>query len=415
MFYLCNEFKIKTMLIELKFRNFLSFKDETSFLMTSVKSFKEHIETNIIKTDREFDLLKSAAVYGANAGGKSNFIRLMYVFKFIVSNSYSNSLLEEEKRMGLDFNFRLNSNSLIGNAMYEASFLIGSDIYRYGFEINGFEIKKEWLYYRVEKEVLLFNREMQNFEVNSELFAEGDKYKTEINSNVLFLSHLAQNNQKVSRKIFSWFSNIDVITGLHEKQYEQITGRLLEKDSNFKKWLASSLKYLEISNIEAEEHEGKIITYHNNYDENNLLIGVVPFQIFSESDGTQKLIHILGQIYNTLKRGKILFIDEFDSKLHPNLSKKLIEFFHKFNKKNAQIIISGHDSNLLDKAIYRRDQIWFVDKNQFGASELYSLSEFDAKTVRNTSAFDKKYLQNVFGAADTLDITDTLIDLLYES
>ena len=415
MFYLCNEFKIKTMLIELKFRNFLSFKDETSFLMTSVKSFKEHIETNIIKTDREFDLLKSAAVYGANAGGKSNFIRFMYMFKFIVSNSYSNSLLEEEKRMGLDFNFRLNSNSLIGNAMYEASFLIGSDIYRYGFEINGFEIKKEWLYYRVEKEVLLFNREMQNFEVNSELFAEGDKYKTEINSNVLFLSHLAQNNQKVSRKIFSWFSNIDVITGLHEKQYEQITGRLLEKDSNFKKWLASSLKYLEISNIEAEEHEGKIITYHNNYDENNLLIGVVPFQIFSESDGTQKLIHILGQIYNTLKRGKILFIDEFDSKLHPNLSKKLIEFFHKFNKKNAQIIISGHDSNLLDKAIYRRDQIWFVDKNQFGASELYSLSEFDAKTVRNTSAFDKKYLQNIFGAADTLDITDTLIDLLYES
>ena len=129
----------------------------------------------------------------------------------------------------------------------------------------------------------------------------------------------------------------------------------------------------------------------------------------------QKLIHILGQIYNTLKRGKILFIDEFDSKLHPNLSKKLIEFFHKFNKKNAQIIISGHDSNLLDKAIYRRDQIWFVDKNQFGASELYSLSEFDAKTVRHTSAFDKKYLQNVFGAADTLDITDTLIDLLYES
>ena len=95
-----------------------------------------------------------------------------------------------------------------------------------------------------------------------------------------------------------------------------------------------------------------------------------------ESEGTKKLIHILGPIYDTLRKGKILFIDEFNSKLHTNLSKKLLTFFNSLNKRNAQIVFSGHDTNLLDKNLLRRDQIWFIDKDQFGASELYSLSEF---------------------------------------
>lgn len=403
------------MLIELKFRNFLSFKEETSFLMTSVKSFKEHIHTNIIKTDREFDLLKSVAVYGANAGGKTNFIDVMNFMNYVISNSFSNSLKKEEDRPSQDIQFKLNAKNEKENTLFEVSFISGNDVFRYGFEINGFEIKKEWLYRKLEREVLLFYREEQKIEVNSSSFPEGDKYKADVNFNVLFLSHLAQNNQSISKNITLWFQKVNTISGLEEGKYDKFTARLLEQDSNFKNWLASVLKYLEISNIEAGEEQGEIITYHNNYDENNLLIGAIPFKLSNESAGTKKLIHILGPIYDTLKNGKILFVDEFDSKLHPNLSKKLIDFFHEFNKKNAQIIISGHDTNLLDKKIYRRDQIWLAEKDQFGASQLYSLSDFDAKTLRNTSAFDKKYLQNIFGAAETLEITDTLIDLLYES
>ena len=403
------------MLIELKFRNSLSFKDETKFLMTSVKSFKEHIDSNIIYTKKDFDLLKSAAIYGINGGGKSNFMSIINIMRNVVFNSYRNSLVKEDEKPAQDYQFKLNSETENANSMYEVSFISDSDIYRYGFEINGYEIKKEWLYKKVEREVPLFIRDSENsiFDINLESFQEGEKYKTEVNSNVLFISHLAQNNQPVSKLIVNWFNSVNVISGLHDQTYDKYTAKLLEKDSNFKKWAASVLQYLEISNIEAGEKDGEIITYHNRFDKNNFLIDTVPFTAKMESEGTKKLIHILGPIYDSLRNGKILFIDEFDSKLHPNLSKKLIDFFNKLNSRNAQIIISGHDTNLLDKDIFRRDQIWFVDKDQFGVSELYSLSEFNAKTVRNTSAFDKKYLDNDFGAAKAIEINQQLINLLY--
>lgn len=403
------------MLIELKFRNFLSFKDEARFLMTSVKSFKEHLTTNIIETDREFDLLKTAAIYGKNGGGKSNFINVINTMSSVVFNSYSNSLRNDVVKPDQDSQFKLNSKTEKANTMYEVSFLLNSTIYRYGFEINGYEIKKEWLYRKNDREVNLFIREGADFEINSESFSEGEKYKSDVNSNVLFISHLSQNNQPISRLVFRWFKNVNVMRGLYELYYEKLTAQLLVEDIHFKNWAASALKYLEISNIEAGEKDGEIITYHNKYDENNLLIDTIPFKTDKESEGTQKLILILGPIYDTIRNGRILFIDEFDSKLHPNLSKRLIDLFHKFNKNGAQIIFSCNDTNLLDKDIFRRDQIWFVDKDQFGASELYSLSEFDAKILRNTSAFDKKYLQNVFGGADSLEISTNLITLLYES
>lgn len=403
------------MLIELKFKNFLSFKEETVFSMTNVMSFKEHLKENIISTDREFDLLKSAAIYGANGSGKSNFMNVMNTMNNVIFNSYSNSLKKDDQLPEQDCKFKLNSACENENTMYEVSFILDNYIYRYGFEIDGYEIKKEWLFQKKDREVYLFKREIDNYDINNESFEEGEKFKSEVNSNVLLLSHLAQNNQKISKRIFQWFSNVNIISGLHEKQYYKFTAKLLEKDSTFKKWATSVLKYLEISNIEAGEKDGEIITYHNKFDSKNLLIDAIPFKATNESDGTKKLIHILGPIYDTLRNGAILFIDEFDSKLHPNLSKKLIDLFHKHNKRNAQIIISGHDTNLLDKNIYRRDQIWFVDKDQFGASELYSLSDFDAKTVRNDSAFDKKYLKNIFGAAQTLEMSDNLTNLLYES
>ncbi len=402
------------MLIEFKIKNFLSFKNEATFLMTRVNSFKEHLDTNVFKTDKEFELLKTAAIYGSNGSGKSNFIKAMAAMNNIIFNSFSNSLKKDEESPVLDYSFKLNSKSEKAATMFEVSFLLKSIIYRYGFEINKGEIKKEWLYRKNEREVNLFVRKGKKFEINKESFLEGEKYKDDVNSNVLLLSHLAQNNQKISRLVLGLFSNVNVISGLYDLNYNKYTANLLGTEPKFKKWASYALKYLEITNVEAGEKEGEILTYHNKYDENNLLIDSIAFNAKMESDGTKKLINTLGPIYDTLREGRVLFIDEFDSKLHPNLSKKLIELFHKCNRRGAQLIFSAHDSNLLDKDIFRRDQIWFVEKDQFGASTLYSLSEFDAKTVRNTSDFDKKYLANVFGAAETIELNKTLTDLLYE-
>ena len=125
------------------------------------------------------------------------------------------------------------------------------------------------------------------------------------------------------------------------------------------------------------------------------------------------MIYLLGALYDTLSTGKLFVIDEFDSKLHPNLTRKLVELFHLYNVKGAQFIISAHDPTLLDKEIYRRDQIWFIDKDQFGASDLYPMSNFKAADgLRNTSDFRKMYLNCHFGAAESMKIDAELINLL---
>ena len=127
--------------------------------------------------------------------------------------------------------------------MFEVSFFIKKIIYRYGFEINEHEIKKEWLYKKNERENPLFIRNKNNFQINKTAFKEGLKYQNDVNQNVLFLSHLAQNNKEISRLIFSWFLNLNVLSGLTEHNYFKYTARLLKDDSRFKNWISLVLKY----------------------------------------------------------------------------------------------------------------------------------------------------------------------------
>jgi len=401
------------MLIEFKFRNLFSFKDEVKFLMTPVKSFKELVKNNIIKTEKDFHLLKVAAIYGANGSGKSNFIKAFGIFNSVVYNSFRDSLNKERDKRNSYYHFKLDTTSDEENTMFEVSFLRGKYVYRYGYEIFGRTIRKEWLYRKLDREILLFKREYQAFEINQESFSEGLKYKSEVNENVLLMSHLAQYNQPVAKEVLGWFDKCAAIDGIDENQYSAYTVELLKEDQNFKDWAATVLKYLEIANIEAGEEDGEVITYHRKYDENNMIVDAVPFKSSMESDGTRKLIHILGPVYYTLRYGGVLFIDEFDCKLHPNLSKKLMSLFQKYNKKNAQFVFSAQDTTLLSKKLFRRDQIWFANKDQFGVSSIYPMSDFSAQTVRNTSDFAKKYLDNTFGGADTLEITTKLTNLLY--
>jgi AAA15 family ATPase/GTPase len=332
--------------------------------------------------------------------------------KDAIHNSFSESLKKEEDRGRTDYYFKLSSLTENKPSFFEISFLKNDSIYRYGFEILGFEIISEWLYKKNDVETLLFERNQNNFKINSKGFPEGNKYKKDVNSNVLFLSHLAQNNAKESSNVVEWFFNVNVISGLDDSNHKNATSSLLTKSPKFKAWLNLAVRFLEISNIDTTK-EKDLVTYHNKFDENNIIIDSVAFNFeIDESQGTRKLIYLLGALYDTLIHGKILFIDELDSKLHPNLTKKLLEFFHKFNFKNSQFIFTAHDAILLDKDLLRRDQIWFVDRNKFGSSELYSMSEFDASVVRNTSDFRKKYLESAFGAAETIEISNDLIDLM---
>ncbi len=403
------------MLIDFKFKNFLSYKNENKLLMSSVKSYKEHLDDNLVDLNENINLMKSVAVYGSNGGGKSNFISAFGFMEDLVHNSFANSLKKKEDKKRNDFYFKLSQETENKPSFFEISFFEQGVFYRYGFEILGEIIVKEWLYRKINTETLLFSRLNSKFEINHKSFKEGNKYKSQVNKNVLFLSYLAQNNAQISKQVFNWFENANIISGLDNTHFSNVTSILLREDPNFKNWLSLAVKFLEISSVESGVNENKLLAYHNKYDENDFIIDSVPFDIDKEeSQGTRKLIYFLGALYDTLKYGKVLFIDEFDSKFHPNLTRKLISFFHRFNKKNAQFIFTAHDATLLDKDIFRRDQIWFTDKDQFGVSELYPMSSFDTSVVKNTSDFRKKYLESTFGGAESINIVEPLISFLYE-
>ena len=142
-----------------------------------------------------------------------------------------------------------------------------------------------------------------------------------------------------------------------------------------------------------------INAYHTKFNENNEVIGKEIFELDKdESIGTQKFFKMSAPILNTLQEGKILAIDELDASLHPMLTMHLIKLFHdpKVNIKNAQLIFTTHDTNLLKPHLFRRDQIWFTEKDIYGSTHLNALAEF--KDVRKDADFEKEYIQGKYGA-----------------
>ena len=438
------------MLIEFNVENFLSFKDLTTISMVAAKSFKEHNDTHTIEIDSKMTLLKSAIIYGNNSSGKSNLLDAMGFMRATVLNSFRDALMENNERKFPLEKFALNTKTEKDTSFFEISFIHKETKYRYGFEIDYDKIIAEWLYHTTSKEVYLFKRDLQKIEINKTAFKEALGKEEDVKENVLFLSLLATLGKEISTNIVDWFKKFNLINGIHDRLHKRYTIDKLKADKQFFNWVLHFIKYLEISNLsttiedvseldletlrEKEKDEeiinlltsiqkiqstqpkrDQLITYHRKYDENNVLVDTVPFNFDKqESEGTKKLLYLLGPWYDTLQNGKILIIDELDSRLHSQLTSRLIDFFHSFNKSNAQLICAVHDISLLNKNTFRRDQIWFIEKNQFGASELFSLSDFKTDKVRNKSAFDKNYLEGKYGAIPYFDINDNLNELLYE-
>lgn len=434
------------MLVEYSFGNYKSFKDLNTLSMIGVRSFKEHEPENIFNFDK-LKILKTAAIYGNNASGKSNLVSGLKLMKAFVKSSFRDALVKD-RNLVIE-NFLLCSKTEKQPTHYELIFIYNKVKYRYGFKIRNSQILKEWLYHTTSKEVPLFVRSSKNFVINNSSFTEGLGLESKTRSDVLFLSLVAQFNGEISGGIINWFDNVNFISGIQDLGHGIYTMKKLKKDSNFEKWLSLIINTLEISNITTEEtviKEGEfdkvvpfkdkrvvkimdtlskimspgdntllqVSTWHKKYDENNLLVDTIPFDFNNqESEGTKKFINLLGPWYDTLKNGKILVVDELDSRLHTQLTIKLIELFHKYNKKKAQLIFTSHDIMLLDKNYLRRDQIWFTDKNQFGASELYSLADFKTHDVRNTSSYYKNYLNGKYGATPSFEVDTNLSELLY--
>jgi AAA15 family ATPase/GTPase len=402
------------MIIEFNVENFLSFKDLATFSMGASKSFKEFDDTHTISVDDKLTLLKSAVIYGNNAGGKSNFIESIGFMKSTVLNSFRDALMDNEEKKFPLRKFELNSKSESEPSFFEMLFIHNGKRYRYGFEIDYDKIVSEWLFHTTTKEVPLFKRNLQKLEINKSSFPEGIGKEDDMKENVLFISYLAMLGKDISTSIVDWFKGINIISGISDRAYRRYTISKLKTDKKFLNWVLHFIKYLEIANLSTTEEDERdlLVTYHRKYDENNVLIDTIPFNFDKqESEGTKKLLYLLGPWYDSLQNGEILLVDEFDSRLHTHLTLRLIDFFHAYNKSNAQLICAVHDVSLLNKETFRRDQIWFVEKNQFGASELISLADY--KNVRNTAAYDKNYLDGKYGAIPYFDLDEKLISLLY--
>ncbi len=436
------------MIIEFKVENFLSFKDLTTLSMVTAKSFKEHNGTHTISVDNKLSLLKSTVVYGNNASGKSNLLKAMAFMKQIILNSFRDALMDDTDRKFPLEKFALNSKSENETTFFEISFIHGDTKYRYGFEIDYDKVVAEWLYHTTSKEVYLFRRNLQHIEINKSAFKEGLGKESDVKENVLFLSILATLGKETSSSIVDWFKQFNIINGTYDRGHKRYTIDKLKSDKDFFNWVLHFIKYLEISNLSTNEEDVNeieiefdalkdkkddeeiinilssinpkkskrdfLLTYHRKYDENNVFIDTIPFNFDKqESEGTKKLLYLLGPWYDTLKNSKVLVIDELDSRLHTHLTLRLIDFFHECNMKKAQLICAVHDISLLNKETFRRDQIWFVEKNQFGASELISLADFKSDIVRSKSAFDKNYFEGKYGAIPYFDIDLKLNKLLY--
>ncbi len=406
------------MLIEFTVGNFKSFRDKTTFSMVAANLTSENpsLDTNnVTPISKNLSLLKSAAVYGANASGKSNLGAALHFMREMVVMSAREDATPHSS--GLEM-FLLDKESRTKPSFFEIVLMLGGKQYRYGFEANLFQVVAEWLFYVPKsKEVTLFVRKEQDIDVQAG-FKEGKGLETRTRKEALFLCVTALFNGNLAQQVQEWFKDFAVETGLQDDNFREFTLKCLH-DPEENRVLLPFIRELDLGIADVfvpdlsrmprdwpDERRTELVAHlaqkvyitHNWGESGEDSDDTEIFDLDSqESQGTRKLIAMAGPLHSVLKFGQVLFVDELDARLHPLMTRRIIELFHSplTNPKGAQLIFATHDTNLLDKTLFRRDQIWFAEKDRQGATHLASLAEY---RVRSDAAFEKQYLEGRYGA-----------------
>ncbi|MBD2755486.1 AAA family ATPase [Spirosoma validum] len=414
------------MLIEFSVGNFLSIKDRQT-LRLDASSITEHRD-QLIDAGR-YKLLRSAVIYGANASGKSNILRAIETLnRIVVTSAASSSTTEIEVEP-----FLLSTETEGKPSAFEILFLLDGIRYRYGFEIDRKAVKAEWLFMaRKEKEKPLFLREANGIEVFKD-FKEGNGLEERTRDNALFLAICDQFNGVIAKRVIAWFNKWLPISGLGHDRYRKFLFNLLDEpvaredlvglvkqlnlgfsnillqkekidiDNEFLSRFSEENKHKFFDLVEGELTSG-IKTIHKKYNFDYEPVENVIFDLgMHESAGTNKFFDLLAPIYLILTKGGILIVDELDAKLHPLMTQAIIRLFNnpELNPNNAQLIFATHDTNLLSAKLFRRDQIYFTEKDRYGATSLYSLVEYqeeDGTKVRKDRSFEEDYIRGRYGA-----------------
>ena len=425
------------MLVQFSVKNFKSFKEKQDFSMEA-GSGNENLE-NIINIDETNErVLKTTAIYGANASGKTNLIEAF--FSAIMMIRLSNNRQPEEKLLQME-PFAFDKNTKNEPCEFEFIFYANSNKYVYGFKADKNKVYEEYLYqYLSAKPTRIFERT----NCNDYKFLQSDEaklnaIKNQNLENKLFLATATTWNYNKTRVPYLWFANtIDTYMGGNE--FSPYSIKAYNKDDENESLKKFALKLLEESdiiikdyNIEIEETEMdahmimqlksmnvspnvivpkttviKSITMSHEITDEKGNAKVYNLDLDSESSGTKIIFAMAPILKDAFEKGKILIIDEIERSLHPSLVEMIIKFFHnpEINKENAQLIFNTHDTNLLSLDLFRRDQIWFAEKDpKKGATELYPLDDF---SVRKTENIQKGYLNGRYGAIPFVATGDSL-------
>ena len=409
------------MLIEFRVKNFRSLRDEQTLSLVADKD-KSLQESNTMPSGIKAapTLLRSMAIFGPNAGGKSNLIKALQFMRAVVAESAS--VMQPGQAFHTQ-SFRFEATSVAQPTEFDVSFVLDGIRYQFGFALTALRITREYLLvYKAFKPQLWFERYFDEesgkdlYDFGTGLKGPKSVWEGATRPNALFLSMAVQLNSEQLQPVFAWFvkqlaifneitplgqhfsiemlrkpegkraicdflTSADISISDIEVVTRKVSGQAVHFDMAAEK--------TEVRNEEQEVHE---LLFHHVTDH-----GEAVFSLGDESMGTRNLLFLTGPVLEILDKGMVLVVDELGSSLHPLLVRRLVELFQnsRFNKKGAQLIFTSHDTSLLDQDLFRRDQIWFVEKDRDQASKLYPLSDF---SPRKNEALERGYLMGRYGA-----------------
>jgi uncharacterized protein len=408
------------MLLEFSVKNYRSFRDKVTLSMVASSDTK-HLDTNTfeVTTPSKFRLLKSAAIYGANASGKTNLLRALGHMGAMVERSF---IAAAREALTSTSPFRLDPATRTSPTEFEATFIAGDQRYVYGFTVEGGHIGEEWLTAaRAARPRPLFRRRRDGSVQWGNSWRGGRAHiEAAMRDNALLLSVAAQFNNAVAGPPRDWFSQtLWEIDRPGDMEAHDVTVAAMRTFPQFEplflRLLATADLGIERVEIESVPVDATPEWQHASEQDRADMrasaslwtpstVGMVrrgadgelhQFDLYEEeSAGTRRLFDLAGHWLAAMLGGHVLIVDEFEAKLHPLIARRLLRMAHAAPT-HPQLIFTTHDCNLLDADLLRRDQVWFTEKNQDGATDLYSLWDYKARKDENLR---KGYLQGRYGA-----------------
>lgn len=374
------------MVLEISLTNFFSINEKITLDLQAAKLQTKEARAlcnNTFSVGNE-RLLKTIAIYGANASGKSNIIKAIKAAVDLILDSHNYN-------EGDNFGFKpFKFGEIDTPSEFYIRFVINSIEHEYSFSCTREEIISESLYYYPKgRRALIFSRDERKLGGKKEKyeFTPVIRRPMDVASNTsrktLFLSRASQMDREKAKEVYRWFNEQLVFN--YRGNMPVVTDRFL---SDNKDAVLRVLKAADTDIVEFSYKEGKLTTFHRRNPS-------LPFDFYTEeSEGTKILFRLMLTVMDVVRNNKVMILDEVETSLHTRLVEFLINLFH--NSRSAQLIFTTHNTHLLDMSRFRKDQIFFVNKRDDGSSDLYSL--FDYKDFREKMDLEKAYLQGRFDA-----------------